>query len=108
MASGAQLPSELTVLFAKQDKAKAIEAEIAALQETLENMPGKPGLKGPLVDSEGFPRADVDVHTVRQHRHKIACLQTDHKAAMKEVEQGLYNYHQHLSDILSALTPLHA
>mmetsp|Transcript_3250 Transcript_3250/g.5237 ORF Transcript_3250/g.5237 Transcript_3250/m.5237 type:complete len:225 (+) Transcript_3250:374-1048(+) len=79
----------LNALFAKQDQARAIEQEIAALQETLENMPGKPGLKGDLIDSEGFPRADVDVHTVRTHRHRVACLQTDHQVLMKEIEQGM-------------------
>jgi len=92
--NNAQVPAELQALFAKQDKAKAIEDEIRALQETLENMPGKPGLKGPLIDKDGFPRADVDIYKAREHRHRIACLQTDHKAVMKEVEQGLYAYHQ--------------
>jgi hypothetical protein len=31
------------------------------------------GLKGKLIDNEGFPRADVDVHQVRIHRNRIAC-----------------------------------
>jgi hypothetical protein len=32
------------------------------------------GLKGNLVDREGFPRADVDVHEVRNLRHRLACV----------------------------------
>jgi hypothetical protein len=32
----------LRELLAKQDRARAIEAEILAITETLENMPGKP------------------------------------------------------------------
>jgi hypothetical protein len=31
------------------------------------------GMDGPLVDSEGFPRADIDVYSVRHARHQIAC-----------------------------------
>lgn len=27
----------------------------------------------PLVDSEGYPRQDIDVYQVRQTRHKIIC-----------------------------------
>mmetsp|Transcript_47634 Transcript_47634/g.126316 ORF Transcript_47634/g.126316 Transcript_47634/m.126316 type:complete len:203 (-) Transcript_47634:60-668(-) len=53
-------------------------------------MPGKPGLNGKLVDSEGFPRADVDVHQVRQLRHRHICLQTDHQQVMKQLEQAMF------------------
>ena len=35
-------------------------------------MPGQPGLKGNLVDREGFPRADVDIHNVRILRNRLA------------------------------------
>ena len=66
---------ETAALFALQDKARAIEAEIAAIQEELQTMPGKPGLKGNLVDKEGFPRADVDVHNVRIKRNRLAYVQ---------------------------------
>ena len=74
---------DLAALFALQDRARAMEAEILMIIETLDNMPGKPGGKGKLVDAEGFPRADVDIHTVRIHRNRVAYLQTDHQAAMK-------------------------
>ncbi len=42
------------------NKQKEIEEEIFALSECL-TAPGMPGLKGNLVDSEGFPRADIDI-----------------------------------------------
>lgn len=51
------------------------------------------GMEGPLVDKEGFPRADIDVHTVRHARQRIACLQTDHSLLMKEIEEELYKIH---------------
>ena len=40
--------------------------------------PGMPGLKGNLIDEEGFPRADLDLIEIRKHRNRLACLQTDH------------------------------
>ena len=30
-------------------------------------------MDGPLVDAEGFPRADIDVYSVRHARHSIIC-----------------------------------
>lgn len=52
-----------------------------------------PGLRGPLVDEEGFPRADIDVHAVRQARHRLACLQTDYREAQRRLEQLLLRVH---------------
>lgn len=31
------------------------------------------GMDGPLIDSEGFPRADIDIYSVRHARQKIIC-----------------------------------
>ena len=56
-------------------------------------MGGNPGLKGHLVDNEGFPRADVDIIEVRKLRNRHACLQTDHTNLMKEVEKRLFGIH---------------
>nr|KAF6311919.1 hypothetical protein mPipKuh1_009107 [Pipistrellus kuhlii] len=47
----------------------------------------------PLVDCEGYPRSDVDLYQVRTARHNIACLQNDHKAVMKQVEEALHRLH---------------
>ncbi len=63
---------------ALESRRAALEAEIAAILESL----GPLGAHGPLVDAEGFPRADVDVHAVRQSRHQLARLQNDHVAVM--------------------------
>lgn len=51
------------------------------------------GMGETLLDAEGYPRADIDVHAVRQARHQIICLQNDLKAVMKEIEQGLITVH---------------
>ncbi|KAG7379577.1 putative 26S proteasome regulatory subunit [Phytophthora pseudosyringae] len=72
--------------YAAAVKAKqALEAEIEALVAELTSG-SNPGLRGPLVDAEGFPRADIDVYRVRQLRHSLALKQTDHQAAMKTIE----------------------
>jgi 26S proteasome non-ATPase regulatory subunit 9 len=63
---------------------ESIEHEIGVLVASLESTP--PGLRGPLVDEAGFPRTDCDVFQVRQQRHRLACLQTDHQLTMKEIE----------------------
>lgn len=47
----------------------------------------------PLVDSEGYPINSIDVFQVRHARHRIICLQNDHKALMKQIENGLQGYY---------------
>lgn len=71
---------------------EAAEAEIAGIVEELTSGVNPGGVSGPLVDAEGFPRADIDVYRVRHLRHRLACLQTDHKAVMRRIEQVLPLY----------------
>ncbi|XP_032054804.1 26S proteasome non-ATPase regulatory subunit 9 [Aythya fuligula] len=68
-----------------------LEARIRACYELLRD--SGVGPDEPLVDAEGFPRADIDVYRVRAARHSIACLQNDHKALMKQVEEALHQLH---------------
>ena len=68
---------------------ESLEAELKALQEVL----GDAGMDQSLVDSEGYPRADVDVYQVRHARHDIRCKQNDLKSLMKKIESGLYSLH---------------
>ncbi|KAJ9100941.1 hypothetical protein QFC19_005337 [Naganishia cerealis] len=42
-------------------------------------------MTSPLVDPEGFPRADIDVYTVRLARAAIARLRNDHRAVVEEM-----------------------
>ncbi|KAG2427413.1 hypothetical protein HXX76_012349 [Chlamydomonas incerta] len=39
-----------------------------------------PGVKGSLLDKQGFPRSDIDVAAVRRDRHRLICLTNDHRA----------------------------
>uniref|UniRef100_A0A8C2EMM9 26S proteasome non-ATPase regulatory subunit 9 n=1 Tax=Cyprinus carpio TaxID=7962 RepID=A0A8C2EMM9_CYPCA len=69
-----------------------IEEQIKAYDDMLRTQAGV-GMDAPLVDVEGFPRADVDLYKVRTARHNISCLQNDHKAIMVEIEEALHKLH---------------
>lgn len=43
----------------------------------------------PLVDSEGFPRADLDIYAIRSARARIAQLRNDLKYTIDEIEKAL-------------------
>jgi 26S proteasome non-ATPase regulatory subunit 9 len=96
----------LHLLMAQRD---ALEAEAEAVRSELE-APGPegqppPGLRGPLVDAEGFPRADIDLYNVRTKRNRLACINTDYRALMLEIEVELK--HLHASSVAPA-SPLTA
>lgn len=93
MAEGNAL-KELDALRAKKTE---LEDEIASITKELTSGPMAVGIKGPLVDSEGFPRADIDIYTVRHQRHRLATLQTDHLTTMRRIETLLPMYLHNLS-----------
>ncbi|XP_038065480.1 26S proteasome non-ATPase regulatory subunit 9-like [Patiria miniata] len=70
----------------------AIEQEIKEFHEVLESQ-GNVGMHGPLIDKEGYPRSDIDLYSVRTARHRIICLQNDHKALMANIENSLHDLH---------------
>jgi len=51
-------------------------------------------MTGSLLDSEGFPRSDIDIVQIRIARNKIICLKNDYKGIMKDIEQALYDVHK--------------
>ena len=67
-----------------------LEAEMASISQRL-NGPNMPGLKGSLVDNEGFPigGGEVDLYSVREDRQRYNSLKNDHlqltDAIQKEV-----------------------
>ena len=48
----------------------------------------------PLVDAEGFPRADVDVYAVRTARRDIIRLRNDHKHLSECIHRALVDVYQ--------------
>lgn len=87
--AGAVTVSDIQELMRRKEE---IEAQIKANYDVLESQKGV-GMSEPLVDCEGYPRADVDLYQVRTARHNVACLQNDHKAVMKQVEEALHQLH---------------
>nr|XP_027191161.1 26S proteasome non-ATPase regulatory subunit 9 isoform X3 [Cicer arietinum] len=57
------------------EKRSWLEAEMNTIIARL-SQPGAPGLSGNLLDSEGFPRSDIDVPIVRAERRRLADIQT--------------------------------
>lgn len=47
-------------------------------------------MNGNLLDAQGFPRSDIDVHGVRNQRNRYATLRTDHEKITAEIEKYLY------------------
>ncbi|KAM4577532.1 26S proteasome non-ATPase regulatory subunit 9 [Odontesthes bonariensis] len=79
---------DVTLLIKKKDE---IEEQIKAYYDVLEDQ--GVGVEGPLVDGEGFPRADINLYQIRTARHNISCLQNDHKAIMADIEEALHKLH---------------
>eukprot|EP00741_Cyanophora_paradoxa_P005235 tig00000865_g5075.t1 len=69
----------------------ALEREIAALTAELEASPV--GLRGNLLDAEGFPRSDIDIPAIRVKRNRLAMMHTDHKIISKKLEAGMVELH---------------
>ena len=53
-----------------------------------------PGLDGPLIDSEGFPRSDIDVFAVRKARYEYHCLINDLENISKTLSVAVTKYFQ--------------
>ncbi|KAL4251825.1 26S Proteasome non-ATPase regulatory subunit 9 [Abortiporus biennis] len=65
----------------------AIEAEIEAQHSILKA--NSSTLTTPLVDAEGFPRADIDVWAVRTARVRIIELRNDYKDVLNDIGKAL-------------------
>ncbi|XP_027173273.1 26S proteasome non-ATPase regulatory subunit 9-like isoform X1 [Coffea eugenioides] len=74
------------------EQRSGIEAEMNVIIENL-CRPGGPGLSGNLLDSEGFPRADIDIPAVRAERHRLAELRNDHKDITEKINQNIQVLH---------------
>lgn len=68
MASVGELKDQLKRVYEERGD---VEKKIAGHLEAL------PDVEGPLVDAQGFPRADLDITAVRHHRQQLTSkLQT--------------------------------
>lgn len=87
----------LNRLIAQRD---ALEAEADAIYSELTSpgLNGEPpaGVKTSLIDAEGYPRGDIDIINVKNKRRRLAEINTDHKALMKQIEQSMVHFHETL------------
>ena len=78
-------------LFKLQTKKREVEE---SMEECMERLRACGCMNdAPLVDAEGFPRDDIDIISVLHDRKQLKELQNDHKAIMKEMEDGLHRLH---------------
>jgi len=82
-----QLKEQLKSLSLQREVLE-IEADAIFSELTSVGVNGEPpaGLKGSLIDEEGFPRGDIDIYNVRNKRRRLAEINTDHKILMKTME----------------------
>jgi len=95
LESGSDAKSRLRQLISQKD---ALEAQLEALHTQAAS--GQP-----LVDAEGYPRADLDVHAVRNARNEMARMQTDHKRVMASIEQAMFALHAEAKAAKAAAHP---
>mmetsp|Transcript_24367 Transcript_24367/g.35756 ORF Transcript_24367/g.35756 Transcript_24367/m.35756 type:complete len:218 (+) Transcript_24367:44-697(+) len=90
---------KLNELFSQRE---ALEIEADAIASQLNsvgpNGAPPPGVKGSLCDSEGFPRADIDLYEVRRKRNRLAVINTDYNLLMKEIGNELAAIHSGITD----------
>eukprot|EP00892_Ulva_mutabilis_P009138 jgi/Ulvmu1/6597/UM003_0234.1 len=72
---------------------KIMEVRLGEILSELDSMPGSPGLYDSLVDSEGYPRSDVDIMRTRQLRQEHIMLHNDLRSAMDELHKVLNSIH---------------
>ena len=83
-----ELREQLLKLNTSRNK---IESDIKEYMEVLKTQ--GVDMKEPLVDTEGFPRNDVDVYTIRTARNKIITLENDCRDVMRQIERKLQEFH---------------
>jgi len=97
------LRSTLNVLSAQRD---ALEAEADAIHSELTSpgINGEPpaGIKTSFIDAEGYPRGDIDIFNVKDKRRRLAEINTDYKALMKQIEHTMTEIHKELPPVPAA------
>ncbi|KAJ3298965.1 26S proteasome non-ATPase regulatory subunit 9 [Rhizoclosmatium sp. JEL0117] len=93
--------SEYDALVAER---ATIESELSEMLDALKTH--NTNMTDPLVDAQGFPRADIDVYTVRHLRSAIIRRQNDHKAVMTKLEAEMHRVFALLQNSNSAPPPM--
>lgn len=75
------------------EKRNVIQTDIDKHSEVLRRE-NNVGMDGPLIDSEQFPRSDIDVVAVRTARQQVIMLTNDMRNVMGNIEQALFKLHE--------------
>ena len=76
---------------------KKLEDKIGELTDYLCG-PGMPGVDGSLIDKDGFPKAGLDLVSIRAARHELICTQNDLNFLMEKIEKKMMAYFEELSN----------
>lgn len=82
--------SNTSEIFDLNKKRETLEEEASAITDELTaSIDGKEpmGISTPLVDTEGYPRADIDVYRARHLRKRLNEIKFDHSLLMKKIEE---------------------
>lgn len=91
------MESKREELLKLDDDKKNLEKRINELTDYL-TQPGMPGVKGSLIDKDGFPLANLDLVAIRTARHELVCKQNDLKNLMETIEKKMMNYFEELNN----------
>lgn len=89
------------------DSAKSLISRKESLQTELDSQfailkANNSTLQTPLVDSQGFPRADIDVYAVRHARVRIIELRNDLRAVIDELAVALEKVYDPANGVLGS------
>lgn len=93
-----------SVIFDLDAQRKALEEEASAItSELTTSLDGKEpmGISTPLVDKDGYPRADVDVYRARHLRKRLNEIRFDHDAIMKKIEEHVFQNSSHTHHLIT-------
>jgi 26S proteasome non-ATPase regulatory subunit 9 len=95
--SESSLKAALNFLIAQRE---ALEVEADAIGSELKSpgLLGQPpaGIHDSLIDSEGFPRGDIDIYNVKSKRKRLAEINVDYKILMKQIEESMLQVYKAL------------
>uniref|UniRef100_A0A1I7YBJ3 Nas2_N domain-containing protein n=1 Tax=Steinernema glaseri TaxID=37863 RepID=A0A1I7YBJ3_9BILA len=74
------------------DKRDVIDAQLAENEAVLKA--NNVDMDTKLVDEEGFPKAEIDVYSVRIARHAIITLRNDRKEITEKIEKLVHQIHE--------------
>ena len=80
-------------LRALEEERRALEVEAANLTAALQEAAGDAGVTGKLVDAQGFPIPNIDLHQVATHRKRLAEIRTDHTRLTNGLAEALAELH---------------